>query len=299
MGEISRITMSILKMTQQETISDDKKLLKQNDHMRTLEQIELTITAISRPFPSILRLRGKIDTVQPDMWEKPNLAVRIGVAQDAEQSLITRVYTIRSFDPDRHEVEIDLIEHEDESPAMQWIHSAKVGTKTQLIGPRPHFVPDFNTKKHIVMFSDETALPALYSILQFWPEDIHADIFIESNEPNILEYLPKHSQVHMHLLLRKHQDQAGKMGLLLKAAYQFRETDNIAVWAACERNEARAIRQFFVEEKSLAKKDVQVTGYWNVGLSSSILDEVRFEYYQKHINAGKTLESFDDLDMPV
>ncbi|CAM4139799.1 hypothetical protein F901_02930 [Acinetobacter dispersus] len=286
-------------MTTQNQISNDKKILKQNDHMRNLEHIEMTITAISRPFPSILRVHGKIDTDQPDLWDKPNLAVRLGVSQTVDSTLLTRVYTIRSFDQDKYEVEIDLIEHEDESPAMQWVHTAKIGAKTQLIGPRPHFVPNFNEKKHVVMFADETALPALYSILKFWPDESSADIFIESSEPQILSYLPKCLKVQMHLLLRERQDQAGKMGLLLKAAYQFKQMNNLTVWAACERNEARAIRQFFVEEKSLPKKDVQVTGYWNVGLSSTVLDEVRLEYYQKHLDAGKTLESFDDLDMPV
>ncbi len=288
------IMIGKLTMTKQKVVSNDNNILKQNDHMRNLEQTEMTITAISRPFPSILRVHAKINTNQPDMWDKPNLAVRIEVSEN-----LTRVYTIRSFNRDHHEVEIDLIEHEDESPAMQWIHQAKVGTKTQLIGPRPHFVPDFEAEKHIVMFADDTALPALYSILQHWQNNITADIFIESHDANICEYLPNKENVQIHLLQRERQDQAGKMGLLLKAAYQFKETNNLVVWAACERNEARAIRKFFLEEKSLPKKDVQVTGYWNVGLSSTILDEVRLEYYQKHLEAGKTLETFDDLDMPV
>lgn len=286
-------------MKKQEQISKNSNILKQNDHMKGLQQLEMTITALSKPFPNIFRVQGKITTHQPELWEKPNLAVRLEVAQSPTDLPITRVYTIRSFDRNQQTVEIDLIEHEDDSPAMQWIHSAQVGTRTQLIGPRPHFVPNFQTNNHVAMFADETALPALYSILQSWPNDISADIFVDSNDPQMLEYLPKHVKVKMHLLLREQQHQAGKMGLLLKAAYQFKQIKNLSVWAACERNEARAIRQFFVEEKSLPKKDVQVTGYWNLGLSSSILDEVRLEYYQKHINAGKTLESFDDLDMLV
>ncbi|WP_436897535.1 siderophore-interacting protein [Acinetobacter gyllenbergii] len=281
-------------MTKQKKTSNDNNILKQNDHMRNLEQTEMTITAISRPFPSILRVHAKINTNQPDMWDRPNLAVRLGVSEN-----LTRVYTIRSFNRNLSEVEIDLIEHEDESPAMQWIHNVQVGTTTQLIGPRPHFVPNFEADKHIVMFADETALPALYSILQHWKNNISADIFVESHDGNICEYLPNQENVQIHLLQRERPDQAGKMGLLLKAAYQFKKTDHISVWAACERNEARAIRQFFLEEKSLLKKDVQVTGYWNVGLSSTILDQVRLEFYQKHLEAGKTLETFDDLDMLV
>ena len=286
-------------MKKQEQISKNSNILQQNDHMRNLENLELTIHSISRPFPSILRVRGKINTNQPDLWEKPNLAVRLELSHATHSARISRVYTIRSFNLDTHEVEIDLIEHEDESPAMKWVHSAEVGSTIQIIGPRPHFVPDFEEKKHVLMFADETALPALSSILQHWQNNIAADIFVESHDANICEYLPNQENVQIHLLQRAHQNQAGKMGLLLKAAYQFRHTDHITVWAACERNEARAIRKFFLDEKLMDKKDVMVTGYWNLGLSSTILDQVRLEYYQKHLDAGKTLESFDDLDMLV
>lgn len=286
-------------MKKQEQISKNSNILQQNDHMRNLENLELTIHSISRPFPSILRVRGKINTNQPNLWEKPNLAVRLELSYATHSARISRVYTIRSFNRDTHEVEIDLIEHEDESPAMKWVHSAEVGSTIQIIGPRPHFFPNFEEKKHVLMFADETALPAIYSILLHWQDEISADIFIDSSEPNILSYFPSHKMVRMHLLQRERPDQAGKMGLLLKAAYQFHHTDHITVWAACERNEARAIRKFFLDEKLMDKKDVMVTGYWNLGVSSTILDQVRLEYYQKHLDAGKTLESFDDLDMLV
>ena len=59
--------------------------------MQNLEVIEMTITAISHPFPSIVRIRGEINTTQPDLWTTPNLAIRLEVHQQAD-SLPYHVY---------------------------------------------------------------------------------------------------------------------------------------------------------------------------------------------------------------
>ncbi len=41
------------------------------------------------------------------------------------------------------------------------------------------------------MFADDTAVPALYSILKQWELGISADIFIESFEKDIASQLPE------------------------------------------------------------------------------------------------------------
>lgn len=286
-------------VSDKKTVSDQKTILKQDDHMRNLEVIEMTITAISHPFPSIVRIRGEINTTQPDLWTTPNLAIRLEVHQQTDSLPISRVYTVRCFDPSTRQIEIDFVLHADPSPAMLWLDSAKIGTKIQLTGPRPHFIPNFTPAKRVVMFADETAIPAVYSILQHWQPGIQGEIYIESCEANIIDDLPKHHGVNMHLLHREKPQQAGKLGMLLKVAEQFKDREDISVWAACERNEARAIRKLFTQHSHLSKDDIRVAGYWNVGMSSSTLDLSRVAYYQKHLEQGKTLETFDDLDMPV
>ena len=79
----------------QKIVPDKKTILKQDDHMRNLEVIEMTITTISHPFPSIVRIRGEINTTQPDLWTTPNLAIRLEVHQQADSLPISRVYTVR------------------------------------------------------------------------------------------------------------------------------------------------------------------------------------------------------------
>jgi NADPH-dependent ferric siderophore reductase len=269
--------------------------LKQKDHLQDLEQLEMTIVSIHSPFPSIVRIQGKINTLHPELWQAPNLAIRLIVSNSPEGHPISRVYTVRSFDPVNAQIEIDFVKHEDLSPAMQWLNSAQVGTKIGLIGPRPHFIPNFIHQKHVVMFADDTAVPALYSILKQWENDVSADIFIESFEKDIADQLPICEHVKIHSLYK--EPNTSQKGLLLKAAFALENYENMTIWAACERNEARALRQFFLEDKHLHKNDVRIAGYWKDGMSGSELDLLRAKHYQEHLQQGKTLNEYDDLDM--
>ncbi len=270
-------------------------LLKEKDHLQDMEQLEMTIVSIHTPYPSIVRIQGKINTLQPELWQAPNLAIRLIVSNPPEGQPISRVYTVRSFNPVNTQIEIDFVKHEDLSPAMEWLNSAQVGTKIGLIGPRPHFIPNFIHKKHVVMFADDTAVPALYSILNEWENGVSADIFIESFEKDIANQLPHHDHVQIHSFHKEHH--TPQKGLLLKAAFALKTYDNITIWAACERKEARALRQFFLEDKQFNKNDVRIAGYWRDGVSSSELDILRAQHYQKHIQQGKTLNEYDDLDL--
>ncbi|SSS28272.1 bauF [Acinetobacter baumannii] len=255
----------------------------------------MTIVSIQTPYPSIVRIQGKINTLQPELWQAPNLAIRLIVSNPPEGQPISRVYTVRSFNPINAQIEIDFVKHEDLSPAMEWLNSAQVGTKIGLIGPRPHFIPNFTAKKHVVMFADDTAVPALYSILKQWELGISADIFIESFEKDIASQLPELEHVKIHSFHKEHH--SSQKGLLLKAAFTLENYENITIWAACERNEARALRQFFLEDQQLNKNDVRIAGYWRDGVSSSELDKLRAQHYQEHIQQGKTLNEYDDLDL--
>ncbi|MDC5278839.1 acinetobactin utilization protein BauF [Acinetobacter baumannii] len=270
-------------------------LLKEKDHLQDMEQLEMTIVSIQTPYPSIVRIQGKINTLQPELWQAPNLAIRLIVSNPPEGQPISRVYTVRSFNPVNAQIEIDFVKHEDLSPAMEWLNSAQVGTKIGLIGPRPHFIPNFTDKKHVIMFADDTAVPALYSILKQWELGISADIFIESFEKDIASQLPEIEHVKIHSLHKEHH--TSQKGLLLKAAFALENYENIMIWAACERNEARALRQFFLEDQQLNKNDVRIAGYWRDGVSSSELDKLRTQHYQEHIQQGKTLNEYDDLDL--
>ena len=277
-----------------------QKTSLQKEHLQGMEHLKMSILSIQSPYPSIARIVGKIHTEQPDNWGASNPAMRLLLDQPNGQSPISRVYTIRSFDEASSEIEIDMVKHEGTSPAMQWLDHVSVGDTVDIIGARPHFTPNFDENKHVIMFADDTAIPAIYSILSHWKKGVRADIYVESHEKDILLQLPKNDLIKMHLHHVKHDDSVhhAQQGWLLSQAYAIQDLNNKTIWAACERNEARALREYFVENNKMLKADVQISGYWKSGISSTELDEVRARHYLEHTQQGKTLAEYDDLDMP-
>lgn len=274
---------------------NSKSLTDKNVARHDMQQIEMSIISITQPYPSISRIVGKIDTFQAELWALPNVALRLLFTNNGDHLPISRVYTVRAFDAQKSEIEIDLIKHEDLSPAMQWLNTVQVGDSINIIGPRPHFVPDFSLDKHVLMFADDTAIPAIYSILQHWQHNVSADLYIESFEENIIQQLPISDQIQIHF---HHQTDHHQKGWLFASALQITNYTDKIIWAACERSEARALRELFLEDHKMDKNHVKISGYWKAGVSSSELDKVRAEHYLQHTQQGKTLEEYDDLDMP-
>jgi len=83
-----------------------------------LERLEMVVSAIHHPFAHVARVTGKINPSQPALWAKPNIALRLEVGGEEEGSRpLTRVYTIRRFEPETNLVEIDFIIHEGDALA--------------------------------------------------------------------------------------------------------------------------------------------------------------------------------------
>lgn len=280
-----------------ESVADRKNLLSQEDHMRSMEHIGMTVVDIARPTPSVTRVTGRIATADVAAWCRPNLAIRLEVETPAGQRPVSRVYTVRSFDEARSLVEIDFVLHEDDSPAMRWLNAATVGSVIQLIGPRPHFVPDFAAGKKVAMFADETGIPALFSILQAWQPGIRGVAHVETADPAAFAELPRVQDVELHLLLRGAGEAPGTTDRLLEAAKAIADPENWIVWAAGERQEARFIRDYFTMERGLPKSHAQVVGYWRRGMTSSDIDRLRLRQYEDTRARGGVLENLDDLDV--
>lgn len=269
-------------------------LLQQEDHMSGMQHTQMTVTALTQPYSSIVRLRAKVVTEHLELWSLPNLAIRIDVEQQQNGRPISRIYTVRHFDQNTQEVEVDLVLHGSESPAMKWLHRIEVGSTIALTGPRVHVNPRWDAQKKCIILADDTALPAVYAMLQQWPEHAQAEIFIATAEPDLLNELPQLSSVNYHLV----QPEAAQQKLF-EAFKQIEEPAQVTLWAACDRLQARQIREYSLKQLKLEKEDVRVFGYWKAGVSSSVIDDARVEHYSKLVEQGNGLKEFDDLDVQI
>ena len=269
---------------------------------KTLESLEryiLHIRNIRKPFDGIVRITGTISPNDVELLKQPNVAVRIEVEKNEEDQPVYRIYTIRDFDPNTNLVEIDCVYHEGESPAMKWLEKMKAGSTANMIGLRQHFVPDYEAGGKVLFFADDSAIPALYSILKKWPDHAPALVHVDCANTEAADELPRVAGVEMHIHVRPQNVHAGTAGSLVRAALEIDDATNCQIWAACEREEARAIRKHFMNDCNIAKDRIKAIGYWRKGVTSSEMETARMKYYVEHISKGKSKSEFDEFELPV
>ncbi|WP_353182101.1 siderophore-interacting protein [Bosea sp. (in: a-proteobacteria)] len=180
--------------------------------------------------------------------------------------LVRRVYTIRSIDPLRRELAIDVVLH-DTSPGSSWARNARAGDRVGLLGPGGG---DVVPADWYLLCGDETALPAIARIAAGLPAEVRAAIVIEVANRAEQQELPSQAAIEITWLPRGDAP-AGTTDLLPRAVMGVAppEGGNPFVFAGCERAAARAIRKHLREAWKLPKDRHLVAAYWRRGHADS------------------------------
>jgi NADPH-dependent ferric siderophore reductase len=183
---------------------------------------------------------------------------------EGDNELARRVYTIRSANIERGEVDIDFVLHEgDNMPGANFGATAKPGDIVGIVGPGGVRVEAEN----YVFAGDETALPVMLRMAEEMPADRQVTVFAEiDNEAERQEIVSK-ANIQWNWVYR-HGKPAGTSGLLEAAlgVHDFgTEHDGLHVFVGCEKTEARAIKKLLCEGTKLPKTCVHSAGYWNKG----------------------------------
>ncbi|UNX56012.1 siderophore-interacting protein [Georgenia sp. TF02-10] len=110
-----------------------------------------------------------------------------------------RTYTVRDVRPEAGEVDVDLVRHDhhddDAGPAARWLAAARPGDPVLLVGPDARSAESATgidwapgTATELLLAGDETAVPAICSILETLPPGRRARAFAEV--PDAADILP-------------------------------------------------------------------------------------------------------------
>ncbi|MDQ0574775.1 siderophore-interacting protein [Agromyces albus] len=223
-----------------------------------------------------------------------------------------RTYTARAVRPALREVDVDFVGHGDGGPASAWAMNAAPGDEIVLIGPdelsegratgidwRPGVVDT------VLLAGDETAAPAIASILEALPADASgvalievpsADDVLELRHPAGIEvrWLPRavadaghggelipavRDWVVRHLVSRAALVPSEDAAAALEAAERADADDaplwdvpeghsldgDCYAWLAGEASAITTLRRFLVREAGLDRRQVAFMGYWRHG----------------------------------
>ncbi|WP_394433855.1 siderophore-interacting protein [Streptomyces sp. SGAir0957] len=201
----------------------------------------------------------------------------------AHERAIMRSYTLsgqrRARPGHLEEIDIDFVLHNDgpavAGPACRWAEGARPGDRAAVLGPaiadnaavRCRPPRDFD---HILMWGDETALPAALGVLAWLPPDVSAHVILEVPRRGDVQPIVTAADVTVEWLVRE-EGCATALDTLGKAELPPCATPY--AWLAGESGTMKELRRHLVRERGYDKRAVTFVGYWRRGLSEDALRE--------------------------
>lgn len=159
-----------------------------------------------------------------------------------------RSFTVRSLS--EGVLTVDFVLHGDSGPASRWAATAGVGDVIGRFGPSRDYARPLGTADLLVFAGDETALPAIGSLLELLPGTQQRLVFVEVADPAEEQDVPGVRWVHR-----------GAGEDLVSVVTAAEVPPSAWVWLGGEASAVRALRRHFVG-LGVSKKDIEFAGYW-------------------------------------
>ncbi|MEU9732085.1 siderophore-interacting protein [Streptomyces sp. NPDC048002] len=209
---------------------------------------------------------------------------------------VMRSYTLRALRRDPDEIDIDFVLHGVEpgasvpaGPASRWAARAAAGDRVLLIGPAMadnraiRFRPPADTDL-VVVWGDETAVPAVSAIVEALPAGTRARVWLEVARSGDVQELVTAADAEITWLVRENrcsEDRGGEnrcgegspMALDALRGAELPAAERPYVWIAGESGCVKALRRHFVHERGIDRRRVTFVGYWRRGLTEEQLRE--------------------------
>jgi len=172
-----------------------------------------------------------------------------------------RTVTPVLFDANRLDVEVVLHGH---GPLSQWATSAKPGDRLAVSGTGRGYDID-ETALSFLIAGDESAIPAIRTIIPALPEPAHVQVIIEvrTGEGNV--ELPTRPNLNVSW----HEQGADAPGdQLLRSIRETNHHPATQYWVAGEAAAVQRIRKYLFNDKKVDRSAAVVRGYWKLNRSS-------------------------------
>jgi NADPH-dependent ferric siderophore reductase len=174
---------------------------------------------------------------------------------------VVRTYTPRRYDPATKTLEIQLVLH-GEGPASEWAQQVKVGDEVGVGGPGGRFVLEEDAA-HWWIAGDESALPAVGTLLDALPPTATADVHLEVQDADDVIKAP--SAATVNVTWHHRQDSRDYSASLETAARDAELADGTKIWVACESAKMRDIRRYLTRQRGIPLSQLVTRGYWRLG----------------------------------
>jgi NADPH-dependent ferric siderophore reductase len=204
---------------------------------------------------------------------------------------VMRSYTLRALRREPDEIDIDFALHgvapgsptpgfarageppSPAGPASRWASRAAAGDRVLLLGPAVadnravRFRPPEDTDL-VVLWGDETAVPAASAILESLPAGTRARAWLEVPHAGDIQDVRTDADAEITWLVR--HDRAPMAADAVRAD-RLPPAERPYVWLAGESGQVKALRRHFVGERGVDRRRVVFVGYWRRGMTEEQL----------------------------
>ena len=175
-----------------------------------------------------------------------------------------RTYTIIQQRDD--EIDVDFVLHGlnhkgAEGPASHWAKTTQIGDTILIGGPGAKKLINHEAD-WFLLAGDMTALPAITVNLAQLPEDAEGYAVIEVLSEDDIQQLQKPKNITLEWVINA-EASSSHYPILERIKTLGWPAGEVAVWAACEFNSMRALRQYF-KQKEVAKSHLYISSYWKL-----------------------------------
>ncbi|MEU7340751.1 siderophore-interacting protein [Streptomyces sp. NPDC007074] len=199
---------------------------------------------------------------------------------------VMRSYTLRALRRDARDrttgIDIDFVLHGVEpgaevpaGPASRWASRAAAGDRVVLLGPAVadnraiRFRPPADADL-IVLWADETALPAASAVLESLPAGTRVRAWLEVQHDEDVQDLSFAADAEITWLVR---DSGSPLAADAVRAARMPSAERPYAWIAGESGCVKEMRRHLVRERGIDRRRVTFVGYWRRGLTEEQLRE--------------------------
>lgn len=223
----------------------------------TLAGAELEGLVVEQPAASVRLLLPAADTTELVM---PTWNGNEFLLSDGTRPAIRTLTPLR-LDPDRKELEVEIVVH-DGGAASAWAISAAEGAEAAISGPGRGYPVDPEATSFLLA-GDESALPAIGQLLEVLPIDTSVRAVVEIADPSARLDLPAHPNATIEWF--DLPDNAPPGETLVSAITGAGITDGTRIWAAGEAAAMQRIRRHLFDDRGLPRSATWIRGYWKTG----------------------------------
>lgn len=172
-----------------------------------------------------------------------------------------RTLTPMSVEPTAGRVQIAVVRH-GEGPLSAWVDAAQVGDQVAVSGPGRGYEIDAEARSFLLA-GDESALPAMLTVLEALPAGASARVLVEVEEESDRVELPSPASVSAEWLVRA--SGAGPGDAFVDALRSEVIDGGTPVWIAGEAAAVQRARKLLFDERGLSRSQAVIRGYWKLG----------------------------------